>query len=301
MSSLYCYLLYFNLAQVVLCNVIGDFWVCEWLGLRDGHFHLCKYISLSSQRHCNRLVLSFVVHCSITVDKVLEFCKDYVQYCSHIVHLSFLSQLCFFVLEKQTGGVSSHLFTSECLSSGLTDNKDLQCSSQMWLRQRSTLHWGGSSVTGSVCSSGRSNKSQPALHRLYPTVISGGTRVYYSQLWRSDASDRKENMINSRQLVAVLNCGNPETYLLTLFTSDLSFKHASHSFLYLAPNFLKRIIVTVKFIVLVTQSVRWAFPESLLHAPPPHRPTPSLPIRPPPLRIPGLPHPSHWIHPSSVF
>lgn len=25
MSSLYCYLLYFNLAHVVLCNVIGDF------------------------------------------------------------------------------------------------------------------------------------------------------------------------------------------------------------------------------------------------------------------------------------
>ena len=41
-------------------------------------------------------------------------------------------------------------------------------------------------------------------------------------------------MINSRQLAAVLNCGNPETYLLTLFTSYPSFKHASHSFLYLA-------------------------------------------------------------------
>lgn len=25
MSSLYCYLLYFNLAQIVLCNAIGDF------------------------------------------------------------------------------------------------------------------------------------------------------------------------------------------------------------------------------------------------------------------------------------
>lgn len=31
MSSLYCYLLYFNLAQVVLCNVIGDFeFAIEW-------------------------------------------------------------------------------------------------------------------------------------------------------------------------------------------------------------------------------------------------------------------------------
>lgn len=73
-----------------------------------------------------------------------------------------------------------------------------------------------------------------------------------------------------------------------------------HTLSFILPNFLKRIIVTVKFIVLVTQSVRWAFPESLLHAPRTTlHPHPHPPAPPP--RIPGLPHPSHWIHPSSVF
>lgn len=99
MSSLYCYLLYFNLAQIVLRNVIGDFWVCEWMGLRSGHFTFVN-IYHSSQRHCNLLVLSFVVHCSITVDKVLEFCNDYVQYCSHISTFFILSRLCFFSINN---------------------------------------------------------------------------------------------------------------------------------------------------------------------------------------------------------
>lgn len=44
------------------------------MGLRNGHFTFVNIYHLS-QRHCNLLVLSFVVHCSITVGKVLEFCK----------------------------------------------------------------------------------------------------------------------------------------------------------------------------------------------------------------------------------
>lgn len=134
MSSLYCYLLYFNLAQIVLCNVIGDFWVCEWMGLRSGHFTFVN-IYHSSQRHCNLLVLSFVVHCSITVDKVLEFCNDYVQYCSHISTFFILSRLCFFSINK----LEVSLISSACSSPGLTDDKDLQCSTRTWLRQQSTL------------------------------------------------------------------------------------------------------------------------------------------------------------------
>lgn len=158
---------------------------------------------------------------------------------------------------------------------------------------------GGSSVTGSVCSSGRSNKSQHALHRLYPTVISGGTRVYYSQLWRSDAQTVKKIWLIPVSLwqfwTALIQ--RPTCWLCLHLILHLSMHHTLS---FILPNFLKRIIVTVKFIVLVTQSVRWAFPESLLHAPRTTlHPHPHPPAPPP--RIPGLPHPSHWIHPSSVF
>lgn len=68
-TSLYRYLLYFNLAEVVLCNVTGDFEFANRWAL-DGTFHFCVYRYHLSQRHCNLLVLSFVVHCSITVDAV---------------------------------------------------------------------------------------------------------------------------------------------------------------------------------------------------------------------------------------
>lgn len=64
------------------------------MGLRNGHFTFVNIYHLS-QRHCNLLVLSFVVHCSITVDKVLEFCKIM---CNIVLASFIMSQLCFFYI-----------------------------------------------------------------------------------------------------------------------------------------------------------------------------------------------------------
>lgn len=161
------------------------------MSCRNGHFTFVNIDHLS-QRHYNLLVLSFVVHCSITVDKVLEFCKIMCNIVLTLVSFYILSQLCYFFSRNNW---RCHFISWECLSPGVTDNKGLQCSSQMWLRQQSTLHWGGTLWQDQSAGVGGPNKSQPALYRLYPTVISGGTRVYYSQPWRSDSSDYKIELI----------------------------------------------------------------------------------------------------------
>lgn len=125
----------------------------------------------------------------------------------------------------------------------------------------------GHYVTGSVCGCGRGlHESQLALYRLYPTVISGGTWVYYSWLWWSDNSDYKKKGSFSF-LAAVFNCNDPEIYLLILSVYHFSM-HRILSFL--LPNILKRMKISIQFIVLVTQSVRWAFPEFLCTSCPPH-------------------------------
>lgn len=109
------------------------------MGLRNGHFTLVN-IYHWSQRHCNLLLLSFVVHCSITVDKVLEFCMIMCNIVLMLIFFSFCHSYLFYINHWRC---QQSLISSECLSPGLTDHKDLKCSSQMWLRQQSTLHWGG--------------------------------------------------------------------------------------------------------------------------------------------------------------
>lgn len=63
-------------------------------GHKNGHIIFVNMYHLS-QRHCNLLVLSFVVHCSITVDKVLEFRKIM---CNIVPIWIILSWLCFYFI-----------------------------------------------------------------------------------------------------------------------------------------------------------------------------------------------------------
>lgn len=75
------------------------------MGLRDGHFTFVNIYHLS-QRHCNLLVLSFVVHCSITVDKVLEFCKIMCNIVLTFGHFSFCRTCSVISFPQTTGGVT---------------------------------------------------------------------------------------------------------------------------------------------------------------------------------------------------
>lgn len=127
-------------------------------------------MNITNQGHCNLLVLSFVVHCSITVGKVLEFCKIM---CNIVLILVFFSHFVIISVYINNWRCQQSLKFLECLSPGLLDQKNLKCLTKMWQRQHSTLHW------GALCDRGVGwQKSQPALHRLCPTVIPGGTRVY---------------------------------------------------------------------------------------------------------------------------
>lgn len=91
------------------------------MGLRNGHFTFVNRNHLS-QRHCNLLVLSFVVHCSITVDKVLEFCKIMCNIVPTLVIFHFCHGYFF---SMNNWRCQQSFISSECLSPGLTDNKDL--------------------------------------------------------------------------------------------------------------------------------------------------------------------------------
>lgn len=159
----------------------------------------------------------------------------------------------------------------------------------------------GHSVTGSVCRScvcvwGGSNKSQPALNRLCPTVNSGGTWVYYSQLWRSDSSDHKIWLIPLK-FAAVLNCTNPETDLLIYVYIKLLkcfLGHVSMHYIlsFLLPNFLKRTTINCYIYSAYHSTCEVSLSQNpsstLLHAiPSAHPPPPQKKTNP------GLPHPSH--------
>lgn len=105
------------------------------MGLRNGHFTFVNILSLS-QNHCNLRLLSFVVHCSITVDEVLEFCKIPCSIVLTLITFNLVAVLLF----ATDWRCHLSIISSECLLLGLTDHKDLKCLSQMWLRQQSTFH-----------------------------------------------------------------------------------------------------------------------------------------------------------------
>lgn len=90
------------------------------MGLENGHLTFVNIYHLS-QRHCNLLVLSWVVHCSITVDKVLEFCMIMC----NIVLTLFICVTALFWFSTNNRRCQRSLISSECLSPGLMDLNDL--------------------------------------------------------------------------------------------------------------------------------------------------------------------------------
>lgn len=72
----------------------------------------------------------------------------------------------------------------ECLSPGLLDQKNLKCSTKMWQRQHSTLHWGGALCDGGggmekepACSVQTLSHSDPWWHKSVFTASCGGLTV----------------------------------------------------------------------------------------------------------------------------